>query len=203
MFRSDTITLNRILAGLFALMLLLAGIVFLTGSDVVRNLLRLLVPLSGIVFALTALVDAESRIERVAGVVLTVSCSIGIYLEITGAGVFSNPVVDIAILASAMGIGESRGNDGPETYRKSNKKPGFWEHPRSALPSFESVLIAALMLGAVGVFLDMMGIDVVGNVTEAVESNPLQFLSIVGLFVLSKVVDIGRRYMNESSFESE
>ncbi|SIQ91702.1 hypothetical protein SAMN05421858_0807 [Haladaptatus litoreus] len=59
------------------------------------------------------------------------------------------------------------------------------------------------MLGAVGVFLDMMGIDVVGNVTEAVESNPLQFLSIVGLFVLSKVVDIGRRYMNESSFESE
>ncbi|WP_049971197.1 hypothetical protein [Haladaptatus cibarius] len=202
MFRSETITLNRILAGLFALMLLLAAVVFLTGSDVVRKLLRLLVPLSGIVFALTALTDAESRIARVAGIVLAVSCSIGIYLEIAGDGVFSNPIVDIAILASAMGIGESRGNDGPETYRKPNEKPSFWENPRSALPSSESVLIAVLMLGAVAVFLDMMGIDAVGNLTEAVESNPLQFLSIVGLFVLSKVVDIGRRRMNES-LESE
>lgn len=198
MFGSDEITSTRILAGLFALMLLLAGVIFLTDSDIARQLLRLLVPLSGIVFALTSLTDAESRIERVAGVVLAVSCSIGTYLEIAGAGVFSNPVVDIAILASAMAIGESRGNDGPKTYREPNEKPSFWEHPRSALPSSESVLIAALMIGAVGVFLDMMGIDVVGNLTQAVESNPLQFLSIVGLFVLSKIVDIGRCYVDES-----
>ncbi|GAA0243887.1 hypothetical protein ACFFQF_03555 [Haladaptatus pallidirubidus] len=207
MFGSEKITSNRILAGLFVLMLLLAGVIFLTGSDIARQLLRLLVPLSGVTFALVSLTDAESRIERVAVVVLAVSCSIGIYLEIVGAGVFSNLLVNIAIIASVMFVGNSQGNDGPESSYppsgETSKKPRFWENPRSALPSSESVLIAILLLGAVGVFLDLMSIDVVGNLTEAVESNPLQFLSLVGFYLLSKSVDIGRHYIDESWLEKE
>ncbi len=205
MFSLGKITSNRVLGGLFALMLLLAGVVFLTDSDVVRDLLRVLVPLSGIVFALVSLGDAESRIQRVAGVVLVVGCSIGIYLETAGAGVFSNPIVDIAIIASAMVLGESMGNDGPRSGRSSSRRtdgePRFWKNPRSVLPSSESILSVALVLGSLWLLLDVMGIDVLASLSATVDLSLL--LWVMGFGVLSKIVEVVRRRLDESLLERE
>ncbi|MFH5798149.1 hypothetical protein [Haladaptatus sp. CMAA 1911] len=95
---------RALLVLLFMGMLVLAAFTGLTDSDAARKLLRVLIPVSGMVFALSAGREARSRPELAAHFAIGLSCTISLYLELVGEGVFSNLYVNVAIIVSGIAI---------------------------------------------------------------------------------------------------
>jgi hypothetical protein len=89
-------------------MLVLAGIIEVTGSDIAGRILAILIPVGGVVLGVVSAVEAELKIEIALAVVLTLSASAATVLAVIGAGPFSNLIVDVAIIGSIAGLSLSR-----------------------------------------------------------------------------------------------
>jgi len=199
---------RALLVFLFMGMLVLAVFTGLTDSDAARNLLRVFIPLAGMVFALSAAREAQSRPELAANLVIGVSCTIGLYLELVGDGVFSNLYVNVAIIVSGIAIRAttmrrdewSSPNYFVET-ETTDSSTDFWDDPKSALPDSESVLIVALIAVGIIVSLDAAGFHTLANIEEALRSDPLDFVWPVALAVGAKVVSLLKNRAEESVLE--
>ncbi|ODR80489.1 hypothetical protein BG842_11785 [Haladaptatus sp. W1] len=186
-------------------MLALAAFVGLTDSDAARKLLRVFIPVAGVLFAVSVARDAQSRPELAAVIVLGASCVVGLFLELAGGGVFSNLYVNVAIIGSGLGIrattlrreSEARPKT-PATTEATNTDTDFWDDPKSALPDAESVLIVALIAVGTVVFLDASGFHTIANIEEALRSDPLDFVWPVALAVGAKVVSVLTNRVEES-----
>jgi len=84
-------------------MLALAAVIGFTGSDLAGTALAILIPAAGIVLGIVGLWDATARIETVLAIVLVLSASAATALAVSGAGPFSNIVVDLGIIGSIIG----------------------------------------------------------------------------------------------------
>jgi len=93
-----------VFAVLFALMLALAAVIEFTGSDFAGPALAVLIPAASIVLGVVGLWDATARIETVLAIVLVLSASAATALAVSGAGPFSNLVVDLGIIGSIVGM---------------------------------------------------------------------------------------------------
>lgn len=91
-------------AVLFALMLALAAVIKFTGSDLAGTVLTILIPAAGIVLGGVGLCDATTRIETGLAIVLVLSASAATALAVSGAGPFSNLLVDFGIIGSGVGM---------------------------------------------------------------------------------------------------
>ncbi|GKZ13859.1 hypothetical protein [Haladaptatus sp. T7] len=189
---------------LFMGMLALAAFTGLTDSDAARKLLRVFIPVAGVLFAVSVARDAQSRPEFAAVLVLGASCVVGLSLELAGGGVFSNLYVNVAIIGSGLGIRATtlRREEGshhvPTTTETTNTDTDFWDDPKSALPDAESVLIVALVVVGTVVFLDASGFHTIANIEEALRSDPLDFVWPVALAVGAKVVSVLTNRVEES-----
>jgi len=95
---------SLVFAVLFALMLALAVVIEFTGSDLAGTVLAILIPAAGIVLGVVGLWDATTRIETGLAFVLILSASAATALALSGAGPFSNLVVDLGIIGSIVGM---------------------------------------------------------------------------------------------------
>lgn len=191
---------------LFVGMLALAAFTGLTDSDAARKLLRVLIPISGMVFALSAGREARSRPELAAHFVIGVSCIIGLYLELVGDGVFSNLYVNVAIIVSGIGIRATtmrRDEWSSPNYPPKTEPTDFRDDPKSALPDAESVLIVALVVVGIVVFLDASGVHTIANIEEALRSDPLDFVWPIALALGAKAVSLLKKRAEESALAEE
>ncbi|SHK19839.1 hypothetical protein [Haladaptatus paucihalophilus] len=184
---------------LFMGMLALAAFTGLTDSDAARKLLRVFIPVAGVLFAVSVARDAQSRPEFAAVLVLGASCVVGLSLELAGGGVFSNLYVNVAIIGSGLGIRATtlRREEGSH-HVPTTTDTDFWDDPKSALPDAESVLIVALVVVGTVVFLDASGFHTIANIEEALRSDPLDFVWPVALAVGAKVVSVLTNRVEES-----
>ncbi|EFW92540.1 hypothetical protein ZOD2009_06719 [Haladaptatus paucihalophilus DX253] len=180
-------------------MLALAAFTGLTDSDAARKLLRVFIPVAGVLFAVSVARDAQSRPEFAAVLVLGASCVVGLSLELAGGGVFSNLYVNVAIIGSGLGIRATtlRREEGSH-HVPTTTDTDFWDDPKSALPDAESVLIVALVVVGTVVFLDASGFHTIANIEEALRSDPLDFVWPVALAVGAKVVSVLTNRVEES-----
>lgn len=195
---------------LFMGMLVLATLAGLTDSDAARKLLRVFIPLAGVVFALSAAREARSRSELAVHFVIGFSCTIGLYLELVGDGVFSNLYVNLAIIVSGIAIRATTFRrdewSSPNYPTKTETTPtdtDFWDDPKSALPDTESVLIVALIAVGAVVFFDASGFHTIANIEEALRSDPLDFVWPIALAVGAKVVSLLQGRAEESALGEE
>ncbi|WP_423745487.1 hypothetical protein V5735_05790 (plasmid) [Haladaptatus sp. SPP-AMP-3] len=190
---------------LFMGMLALAAFVGLTDSDAARKLLRVFVPVAGVLFAVSVARDAQSRPELAAVLVLGASCVVGLFLELAGGGVFSNLYVNVAIIGSGLGIRATtlRRERKARPKTPTNTDTDFWDDPKSALPDAESVLIVALIAVGTVVFLDASGFHTIANIEEALRSDPLDFVWPVALAVGAKVVSVLTNRVEEAGVVGE
>jgi hypothetical protein len=93
-----------LLGGIFLIMLALAGIIEVTGSDMAGRILVILIPVGGVVLGVDSAIEAKSKIEIALAIILTLSASAATILAVIGAGPFSNLIVDVAIIGSIAGI---------------------------------------------------------------------------------------------------
>ncbi len=201
---------RALLLVLFMGMLVLAAFTGLTDSDAARKLLRVFIPLAGVVFALSAAREAQSRPELAAHFVIGFSCTIGLYLELVGDGVFSNLYVNLAIIVSGIAIrattmrrDEWSSPNYPTKTETTDTDTDFWDDPKSALPDTESVLIVVLIAVGIVVFLDASGFHTIANIEEALRSDPLDFVWPVALAVGAKVVSLLKNRAEESASSEE
>jgi hypothetical protein len=201
---------RALLVFLFMGMLVLAAFTGLTDSDAGRKLLRVFIPVSGMVFALSAGREARSRPELAAHFVIGLSCAIGLSLELVGEGVFSNLYVNLAIIGSGIAIrattmrrDEWSGPTPPAKTETTDTGADFWDEPKSALPDTESVLIVALIAVGTVVFLDTSGFHSIANIEEALRSDPLDFVWPVALAAGAKAVGLLKNRADEWALGEE
>jgi hypothetical protein len=91
-----------LLATLFVLMLGLAGVIEITGSDIAGRLLVVLIPLGAVALGVTSAMEADANLELGLALILIGSGTVATGLAVIGAGPFSNRLVDVAIIGSIV-----------------------------------------------------------------------------------------------------
>ena len=90
----------RLLLGvIFLLMLALAAVIEITGSDIAQRILVILIPLGGVFLGVVSTIEADSKIEAVFGTTLVLSGFAATILGVVSGNPFSNRLVDIASIA--------------------------------------------------------------------------------------------------------
>lgn len=97
-----------LLAALFVLMFGLAGVIEFTGSDIAQRLLVVLIPLGAVALGVTSAIEADSNLELGCALILIGSGLVATGLAVSGAGPFSNRIVDVALIGSIVAIRFSR-----------------------------------------------------------------------------------------------
>jgi hypothetical protein len=93
-----------ILGAIFVLMLALAASIEITGNDIARRVLVILIPVGGVILGAVSAIERESKIELAAALILSISAGVATVLAIIGAGPFSNRIVNLAIIGSVAGL---------------------------------------------------------------------------------------------------
>lgn len=89
-----------LMGGVFFLMVTLMVVIEITGLEIAKRMLIILVPFGGVVLGTVSAVEAESKIEIVPAIVLVLSAGFATTLAVSGANPFANRIVDIALISS-------------------------------------------------------------------------------------------------------